>query len=51
MECTDTNLREEYARYFFTVFEACLHDDEIGRRQAQDQLEEALARVVPAAVV
>jgi hypothetical protein len=40
-------LRTEYARYFFSLFDACLHDDAHGQRQAQAHLEEALTRVGP----
>jgi hypothetical protein len=46
-ETTEPSLREEYARYFFSLFDACLHEDEVGQRQAQAQLEEALTRVGP----
>jgi hypothetical protein len=46
------HLREVYARYFFSVFDASLHQDEAGRRQAQQCLEDSLsesAMVVPPA--
>ena len=42
----EPNLREEYARYFFSVFDACLHQDEAGRRLAQQHLEDALGAPV-----
>lgn len=47
MEYTEPNLREEYARYFFSLFDACLHEDQVGQRQAQEQLEQVIARVGP----
>jgi hypothetical protein len=49
MERSEPSLREEYARYFFSLFDACLHDDTLGQRQAQQQLEEVLTRVGPIA--
>lgn len=49
MEAPEPSLREEYARYFFSLFDACVHEDPIGQRQAQQQLEEVLARVGPVA--
>ncbi|MFN3430541.1 MAG: hypothetical protein ACK46X_11350 [Candidatus Sericytochromatia bacterium] len=36
------NLREVYAQYFFSVFDASLHQDEAGRRMAQQHLEDTL---------
>jgi hypothetical protein len=48
-EPTEPSLREEYARYFFSLFDACLHEDAVGQRQAQAHLEEALTRVGPLA--
>ena len=47
LETCGPSLREEYARYFFSVFEAVLHDDNVGRREAQEQLEAALPRRAP----
>ena len=41
----ETSLRDAYARYFFTVLDASLHDDEASRRQAQSKLEEVLSAV------
>jgi hypothetical protein len=43
-------LRDLYAQYFFSVFDASLHQDEAGRRLAQQCLEDSLtdsALVVP----
>jgi hypothetical protein len=37
-------MREVYARYFFSLFDASLHADEVGRRQAQQHLEDYLTR-------
>ena len=45
MSADEPSLRDAYARYFFTVLDASLHDDEPGRRQAQTKLEEVLAAV------
>jgi hypothetical protein len=39
------SLKEVYARYFFSVFDACLNQDEVGRRQATEHLEESLSRL------
>jgi 3-methyladenine DNA glycosylase AlkC len=36
------SLREVYAQYFFSVFDASLHQDEAGRRLAQQCLEASL---------
>ena len=41
----ETSLRDAYARYFFMVLDASLHDDEASRRQAQTKLEEVLSAV------
>jgi hypothetical protein len=45
MSADEPSLRDAYARYFFTVLDASLHDDEASRRQAQTKLEEVLAAV------
>ncbi len=45
MSAEEPSLRDAYARYFFTVLDASLHDDEASRRQAQTKLEEVLAAV------
>jgi hypothetical protein len=37
-------LREVYAQYFFSVFDASLHQDEAGRRLAQQHLEDSLVQ-------
>ena len=36
------SLREMYAQYFFSVIDASLHQDEAGRRLAQQHLEDSL---------
>lgn len=41
----ESSLRDAYARYFFTVLDANLHEDEASRRQAQTKLEEVLSAV------
>lgn len=46
LEERDLGLRELYARYFFSVFDATVQQDEAGRRQAQAQLEDCLGRLV-----
>ena len=38
------SLREIYAQYFFSVFDASLHQDEAGRRLAQQHLEDSLVQ-------
>lgn len=43
MENRDQTLRELYARYFFSVFDATVQQDDVGRRAAQAQLEESLS--------
>ena len=35
-------LRDMYAQYFFSVIDASVHQDEAGRRLAQQSLEESL---------
>ncbi|HEY9722618.1 MAG TPA: hypothetical protein V6D47_11420 [Oscillatoriaceae cyanobacterium] len=35
-------LADVYARYFFSVFDACLNEDGLGLRQAQETLEDYL---------
>ena len=45
MSADEPSLRDAYARYFFTVLDANLNEDEVGRRQAQTKLEEVLAAV------
>ena len=40
----EQNLREVYAQYFFSVFDASLHQDDAGRRLAQQHLEDTLAQ-------
>lgn len=47
MKAPESNLREEYARYFFSLFDATLNQDEVGRRQAQAHLEDYLTRQGP----
>lgn len=37
-------MREVYARYFFSLFDAAQHHDDAGRRQAQAHLEDFLDR-------
>lgn len=45
MSADEPSLRDAYARYFFTVLDANLNEDEVSRRQAQTKLEEVLAAV------
>ena len=44
-EDDEPSLRDAYARYFFTVLDANLNDDEPSRRQAQQRLEDVLSAV------
>lgn len=39
----EQDLREVYARYFFSLFDASHHQDALGRREVQAHLEEFLA--------
>lgn len=40
----ERNMREVYARYFFSLFDADKNQDDVGRRQAQAHLEEFLTK-------
>lgn len=42
MAIASEGLTDVYARYFFSLFDACLHEDETGRLQAQAALEDHL---------
>lgn len=39
----EQDLREVYARYFFSLFDASHHQDALGRREAHAHLEDFLA--------
>ena len=46
---TDPSLREGYAKYFFSMLEARLHDDEQGQLDAREELEQLIVRTAPRA--
>ena len=45
---TDTCLRDGYARYFFSMMEARLQDDEQAQLEARFELEKLIGRASPA---